>query len=89
VWVFNRLEEVVLPYRPELIALKVLLQEGGGAQVLMSGSGASGFAVVPDAAAAGELAARVRNSGAFAVALTTLPANPIFGATVQTSTSVR
>jgi 4-diphosphocytidyl-2-C-methyl-D-erythritol kinase len=89
VWVFNRLEEVVLPYRPELIALKVLLQEGGGAQVLMSGSGASVFAVVPDAAAAGELAARVRNSGAFAAAVTTLPANPIFGATVQTSTSVR
>ncbi len=80
VWVFNRLEEVVLPHRPELIALKALLQEGGGAQVLMSGSGASVFAVVSDAAAAGELAARVRNSGAFAAAVTTLPANPIFGA---------
>lgn len=80
VWAFNRLEEVVLPHRPELVALKGLLQEGGGMPVLMSGSGASVFAVVPDAGAARVLAARVRESGAFAAAVTTLPANPLVGA---------
>jgi len=80
VWAFNRLEEVVLPHRPELVALKALLQEGGGMPVLMSGSGASVFAVVPDAGAAGALAARVRESGAFAAAVTTLPTNPMLGA---------
>jgi 4-diphosphocytidyl-2-C-methyl-D-erythritol kinase len=80
VWAFNRLEEVVLPHRPELLALKTLLQEGGGMPVLMSGSGASVFAVVPDAGAAEALAARVRESGAFAAAVTTLPANPMLGA---------
>jgi 4-diphosphocytidyl-2-C-methyl-D-erythritol kinase len=78
VWAFNRLEEVVLPHRPELLALKALLQDSGGMPVLMSGSGASVFAVVPDAAAAEALAARVRNSGAFAVAAQTLPRNPMF-----------
>lgn len=80
VWAFNRLEEVVLPHRPEILALKALLQEGGGMPVLMSGSGASVFAVVPDAGAAEALAARVRESGAFAAAVTTLPANPMVGA---------
>ena len=40
--------------------------------VLMSGSGASVFAVVPDADAAGALATRVRESGAFAAAAQTL-----------------
>jgi 4-diphosphocytidyl-2C-methyl-D-erythritol kinase len=74
------LEEVVLPHRPELLALKALLQEGGGMPVLMSGSGASVFAVVPDAGTAAALAARVRESGAFAAAVTTLPANPMLGA---------
>ncbi len=80
VWAFNRLEEVVLPHRPELLALKALLREGGGMPVLMSGSGASVFAVVPDAGAAEALAARARESGAFAAAVTTLPANPMAGA---------
>jgi 4-diphosphocytidyl-2-C-methyl-D-erythritol kinase len=79
-WAFNRFEDVVLPHRPELVAMKRLLQEGGGAPVLMSGSGASVFAVVPDAAAAGALAARVRGSGAFAAAVTTLPTNPMLRA---------
>ncbi len=82
VWAFNRLEEVVLPHRPELGALKAVLQEGGGAPVLMSGSGASVFAVMPDAAAAETLAARVRGRGIFAAAVTTLPANPMLGAMV-------
>jgi len=80
VWAFNRLEEVVLPHRPELSALKTLLQEGGGMPVLMSGSGASVFAVATDAAAARALAVRVRNSGAFGAAVTTLPTNPMLGA---------
>jgi len=79
VWAFNRLEEVVLPHRPELLALKALLQDGGGLPVLMSGSGASVFAVVPDAAAAERLAERVRERGMFAAAVTTLPVNPMVG----------
>ena len=76
-WAFNRLEAVVLPHRAEVRALKAVLLEGGASPVLMSGSGASVFAVVPDASAAEGLAARVRAQGAFAVAATTLPANPI------------
>ncbi|MGE5851299.1 MAG: 4-(cytidine 5'-diphospho)-2-C-methyl-D-erythritol kinase [Candidatus Methylomirabilota bacterium] len=76
-WAFNRLEAVVLPHRAEVQALKTVLREGGAFPVLMSGSGASVFAVVPDASAAEGLAARVRIQGAFAVAATTLPANPI------------
>jgi 4-diphosphocytidyl-2C-methyl-D-erythritol kinase len=80
VWAFNRLEEVVLPHRPELAALKALLQEGGGMPVLMSGSGASLFAVVADAGAAEALAARARERGAFAAAVTTLPTNPLLEA---------
>lgn len=77
VWAFNRLEEAVLPHRPELVALKALLQDGGGTPVLMSGSGASVFAVVRDEHAAGALAARARASGSFAAATTTLPRNPM------------
>jgi 4-diphosphocytidyl-2C-methyl-D-erythritol kinase len=70
----------VLPHRPELSALKTLLQEGGGMPVLMSGSGASVFAVAADAAAARALAVTVMDSGAFAAAVTTLPTNPMLGA---------
>jgi 4-diphosphocytidyl-2C-methyl-D-erythritol kinase len=66
-----------MPHRAEVRALKAVLLEGGAFPVLMSGSGASVFAVVPDASAAEGLAARVRTQGAFAVAATTLPANPI------------
>lgn len=76
-WAFNRLEAVVLPHRAEVRALKAALLEGGAFPVLMSGSGGSVFGVVPDASAAEGLAARVRAQGAFAVAATTLPANPI------------
>lgn len=76
-WAFNRLEAVVLPHRGEVRALRALLQEGGGAPVLMSGSGASLFAVVPDARTGHALAARVQATGAFAAAVTTLPHNPI------------
>ncbi len=82
VWAFNRLEDVVLPHRPELVALKGMLREGGGMPVLMSGSGASVFAVVPDADAAETLAARVRERRGFAAAVTTLPENPMWAAVV-------
>jgi 4-diphosphocytidyl-2C-methyl-D-erythritol kinase len=47
----------------------------------MSGSGASVFAVVPDVATGQRLAARARAAGVFAVAVTTLAANPILTAT--------
>jgi 4-diphosphocytidyl-2C-methyl-D-erythritol kinase len=46
----------------------------------MSGSGASVFAVVPDAATGESLAARARDAGVFAVAVTTLAKNPILTA---------
>jgi 4-diphosphocytidyl-2-C-methyl-D-erythritol kinase len=81
IWAFNRLETVVLPLRAEVRALKALLEEGGAAPVLMSGSGASVFAVVPDVATGQRLAARARAAGVFAVAVTTLAANPILTAT--------
>lgn len=80
VWAFNRLESVVLPHRPEILALKDLLREAGGAPVLMSGSGASVFAVVSDAVSARQLAAQAEKSGAFAAAVTTLPSNPMWEA---------
>lgn len=79
-WAFNRLEAVVLPHRAEVRALKRLLEEGGGAPVLMSGSGGSVFAVVPDGATGQALAAQAQSSGAFAVAVTTLVKNPILTA---------
>jgi 4-diphosphocytidyl-2-C-methyl-D-erythritol kinase len=83
-WAFNRLEAVVLPHRPEVSALKALLQAGGGSPVLMSGSGASVFAVVSDKATGQTLAARIRAGGVFAATVTTLPANPILAATTLT-----
>jgi 4-diphosphocytidyl-2-C-methyl-D-erythritol kinase len=79
-WAFNRLEAVVLPHRAEVRSLKALLEQGGGAPVLMSGSGASVFAVVPDAATGQALAARARAAGGFAAAVTTLARNPILAA---------
>jgi 4-diphosphocytidyl-2-C-methyl-D-erythritol kinase len=76
-WAFNRFEELVLPGRPEIRRLKSLLEAGGAEPALMTGSGASVFGVARDAASAEELARRARASGAFAVAVTTLPVNPI------------
>jgi 4-diphosphocytidyl-2-C-methyl-D-erythritol kinase len=70
-WAFNRLEEAVLPHRPEIRALRALLREGGGSPVLMSGSGATVFAVTGDEAAARRLAAQAGAAGAFAVAVRT------------------
>lgn len=80
IWAFNRLEAVVLPHRPEIRSLKTMLQEGGGSPVLMSGSGSSVFAVVPDAESGQALASRAEAGGAFAVAITTLVENPILTA---------
>jgi 4-diphosphocytidyl-2-C-methyl-D-erythritol kinase len=80
-WAFNRLEAVVMPHRPEVRALKDLLEAGGGRPALMSGSGGSVFAVVPDAATGEVLVARVRAGGGFATLVTTLPNNPILTAT--------
>jgi 4-diphosphocytidyl-2-C-methyl-D-erythritol kinase len=79
-WGFNRLEAVVLPHRAAVRHLKALLEEGGGVPVLMSGSGASLFAVVPDARSAQTLAAQAQATGAFAAAVRTLPKNPILTA---------
>lgn len=80
VWAFNRLEAAVLPHRAEVRALMAFLEQGGGAPVLMSGSGASVFAVVSDAATGRDLAARAQSTGVFAVAVTTLAKNPILTA---------
>ncbi len=77
VWAFNRLESVVLPRQPEVAALKALLLAGGGSPAMMSGSGSSVFAVVPDADAGERLAAKARDAGAFAVTVSTLAVNPI------------
>ncbi len=77
VWAFNRFEEAVLPHRPEIGALKALLQQGGGAPVIMSGSGGSVFAVVPDRTTATQLARAVVAAGWFAAAVATLPTNPL------------
>jgi 4-diphosphocytidyl-2-C-methyl-D-erythritol kinase len=79
-WAFNRLEAVVLPHRVKVRALKALLDEGGGAPVLMSGSGGTVFAVVPDAQTGETLVARAQATGAFAVVVRTLAKNPILTA---------
>jgi len=81
-WAFNRLEAVVLPHRATIRHLKSLLEEGGGSPVLMSGSGASIFAVVPDEHSARILAARAHATGAFAAAVQTFVKNPILTAMV-------
>ena len=76
-WAFNRFEEAVLPHHPEIRALRDLLQAEGGSPVLMSGSGATVFAVAADEAAACRLAARAGAAGAFAAAVRTLVENPL------------
>ena len=79
-WAFNRFEEAVLPQRPEIRQLKGLLEAGGAEPALMTGSGASVFGVTRDAASAEALARRVRASGVFAAAVSTLTDNPILAA---------
>ncbi|MFN3361876.1 MAG: 4-(cytidine 5'-diphospho)-2-C-methyl-D-erythritol kinase [Pseudanabaenaceae cyanobacterium] len=51
----NDLEQAVLPHYPPIRELKTALQELGAAGVLMSGSGAAVFAVVPTEAAGREM----------------------------------
>jgi 4-diphosphocytidyl-2-C-methyl-D-erythritol kinase len=59
-WLFNRLEDVVLPrLRPVGLAKKALLQ-AGCLNALMSGSGSSVFGVVENAAHGRQVVARVR-----------------------------
>ena len=79
-WAFNRFEEAVLPHHPEICALRDLLRAGGGSPVLMSGSGATVFAVAADESTACRLAARASAAGAFAVAVRTLAENPLLSA---------
>ena len=76
-WAFNRLEEAVLPSRPEIRALRDLLRDGGGAPALMSGSGATVFAVAADEVLARRLADSAAAAGAFALAVETLTTNPL------------
>ncbi|MBI4537034.1 MAG: 4-(cytidine 5'-diphospho)-2-C-methyl-D-erythritol kinase [candidate division NC10 bacterium] len=76
-WAYNRLEQAVLPHHPAIRALRDLLREGGGSPVLMSGSGATVFAVTADGPGAHRLAARASATGAFAAAVRTLRSNPI------------
>jgi 4-diphosphocytidyl-2-C-methyl-D-erythritol kinase len=80
VWAFNRFEEAVLPHHPEIGRLLRLLESGGARPARLSGSGASVFGVVAEAAAAEGLAQRLRATGAFAAAAATLPGNPILAA---------
>lgn len=79
-WAFNRLEDAVLPLRPEIRALRDLLRHGGGSPTLMSGSGSTVFAVAADEAAALRLAASAEAAGARAVAVETLTTNPLLTA---------
>ena len=79
-WAFNRFEEAVLPQRPEIRRLKSLLEAGGAEPALLTGSGASVFGVVRDAASAEALAHRARATGVFAAAVSTLKDNPILAA---------
>jgi 4-diphosphocytidyl-2-C-methyl-D-erythritol kinase len=76
-WAYNRFEEAVLPRHPEIRALRDLLRAEGGSPVLMSGSGATVFAVAADEAEACRLAARASAAGAFAAAVRTLAGNPL------------
>ena len=45
---FNKFEESVFPKYPKIVEMKKLMQQNGAVQVLMSGSGASVFAIYDD-----------------------------------------
>lgn len=62
-FLFNRLEEPVLTGYKAVREAKEDLGRAGGQALLMSGSGASVFALVPDRAAAARLAGRVKKPG--------------------------
>lgn len=57
----NDLEQAVLPHYPQIRELKNALQELGAEGVLMSGSGAAVFAVVPTEAAGVEMQHRIND----------------------------
>lgn len=59
-WIFNRLEEVVLPRIPLVGQAKRALLQAGCLNAMMSGSGSSVFGVVRDAAQGRGVAARLR-----------------------------
>ncbi|MFH1618690.1 MAG: 4-(cytidine 5'-diphospho)-2-C-methyl-D-erythritol kinase [bacterium] len=60
---FNRLEEAVLPFKPEVRRLKEDFLGAGARTVLMSGSGSAVFALVPDRKSAVSLAGKIRKPG--------------------------
>lgn len=62
-FLFNRLEEPVLPVYKAVRSAKEDLIKAGAKAVLMSGSGSSVFALVPDRAAAARLAKKVKKPG--------------------------
>ena len=71
-WLFNGLERAVFARHPEVAALAARLREAGAAAVLMSGSGATVFALADDAAEAERLA-RALPDGCWWTVTRTLP----------------
>ena len=71
-WLFNGLERAVFARHPEVAALAARLREAGGAAVLMSGSGATVFALADDEAEAERLA-RALPDGCWWTVTRTLP----------------
>lgn len=74
---FNRLEEVVLPARPDLAALKVRLAGLGAAPVGLTGTGAALFGFAPGRGAARAWRDALKAEGSEAWICRTLPENPI------------
>ena len=71
-WLFNGLERAVFARHPEVAALAARLREAGAAAVLMSGSGATVFALADDTAEAERLA-RALPDGCWWTVTRTLP----------------
>ena len=71
-WLFNGLERAVFARHPEVAALAARLREAGAAAVLMSGSGATVFALADDAAEAERLS-RALPDGCWWTVTRTLP----------------
>ena len=71
-WLFNGLEGAVFARHPEVAAIAARLRQAGAAAVLMSGSGATVFALADDAAEAGRLA-RALPDGCWWTVTRTLP----------------
>ena len=71
-WLFNGLERAVFARHPEVAALAARLREAGAAAVLMSGSGATVFALA-DSTAEAERLARALPDGCWWTVTRTLP----------------